>query len=375
MGRGAPSFGAMISLKDYPAPSRPGMLDGVLRLPFEMVLTESFAFVDRQTALDRMSLALRRLRAADDEALSLRDELAAAKDEVGGGPRGLRRAPPDSCWCKADTLEALDAGGGRGPGGARRDRRHRRARGHQSGARLLGPVPRQLRLHRPQGADLDRQLRQPGQLPQSSDRPGARTTTGASRSRCSRPPPSGPITSTSTPATSATSPSSARRGSGKTALLDLPAGPGRAASSPRIAYFDKDRGAEGFIRAIGGRYDVIAPGEPHRLQSAGAAGHRREPRLPGRVAGDACCRTDGAPLDAEDRAIIADAIDANFAQPPTPPPAALSARAVPRRERRPSAGDLAARLRPWCEAASTPGCSTTPRRRAGRETRASWAST
>jgi hypothetical protein len=31
---------------------------------------------------------------------------------------------------------------------------------------------------------------------------------------------------------------------------------------PRIAYFDKDRGAEPFIRAIGGRYDVIAPASP-----------------------------------------------------------------------------------------------------------------
>ena len=45
------SFGAMISLKDYPARTAPGLLDGVLRLPLEMVLTESFAFVERQQAL------------------------------------------------------------------------------------------------------------------------------------------------------------------------------------------------------------------------------------------------------------------------------------------------------------------------------------
>src|SRR5205085_30997 len=57
------SFGAMISLKDYPARTAPGLLDGVLRLPMEMVLTESFAFVERQAALDRMGLALRRLPA------------------------------------------------------------------------------------------------------------------------------------------------------------------------------------------------------------------------------------------------------------------------------------------------------------------------
>ena len=50
--------------------SVPGMLDGVLRLPFEMVLTESFAFVEQQTALSRMSQALRRLRSADHDAIS-----------------------------------------------------------------------------------------------------------------------------------------------------------------------------------------------------------------------------------------------------------------------------------------------------------------
>ena len=81
----------MVSLKDYPARTAPGMLDGVLRLPFEMVLTESFAFVDRQAALDRMNLALRRMRAADDDALSLRGELAA-----GQGRRRRRAAPPSA---------------------------------------------------------------------------------------------------------------------------------------------------------------------------------------------------------------------------------------------------------------------------------------
>jgi len=63
---------AMISLKDYPLWSVPGLLDGVLRLPFELVLTESFSFINHAAALNRISLALRRLRAADDNAVSLR---------------------------------------------------------------------------------------------------------------------------------------------------------------------------------------------------------------------------------------------------------------------------------------------------------------
>ncbi len=34
---------------------------------------------------------------------------------------------------------------------------------------------------------------------------------------------------------------------------------------PRIVFFDKDRGAELFIRAIGGRYDLLRPGTPSGL--------------------------------------------------------------------------------------------------------------
>ena len=48
-------------------------------------------------------------------------------------------------------------------------------------------------------------------------------------------------------------------------VIHLPAGTEELTAerlTPRIAYFDKDRGAEPFIRAIGGRYDVISPGEP-----------------------------------------------------------------------------------------------------------------
>ena len=73
-------FAAMISIKDYPPHTAPGMLDDLMRLPVEMTVTESFAFVDRQVALDRMNLALRRMRAADDDAMSLRRDLSLAKD-------------------------------------------------------------------------------------------------------------------------------------------------------------------------------------------------------------------------------------------------------------------------------------------------------
>ncbi|HEX2653205.1 MAG TPA: VirB4 family type IV secretion/conjugal transfer ATPase [Xanthobacteraceae bacterium] len=81
----ASQFVAMVSIKDYPAMTSPGMLDDVLRLPIEMTVSQSFAFVDRKTAVDRMNLVTRRMKSADDEALSLRSELTAAKDDVAAG--------------------------------------------------------------------------------------------------------------------------------------------------------------------------------------------------------------------------------------------------------------------------------------------------
>ena len=49
----------MLSLKDYPDATSPGMLDALLRLPYEMVVSESFAPSERQTTRERMDLAIR----------------------------------------------------------------------------------------------------------------------------------------------------------------------------------------------------------------------------------------------------------------------------------------------------------------------------
>ena len=83
------SFMGMVSIKDYPGQTAPGMLDELLRLPCELVVSQSFGFVERQAALSRMNLALRRMRSAEDEAVSLRADLAGAKDEVAAGRAGF----------------------------------------------------------------------------------------------------------------------------------------------------------------------------------------------------------------------------------------------------------------------------------------------
>ena len=344
MGAAPATFGAMVSLKDYPARSRPGMLDGVLRLPFEMVLTESFAFVDRQTSLDLMSLALRRLRAAKDEALSLRGELAAAKDEVGAG-RAAYGEHHLSILAKAADLDELD----------------RAVAEVQSALAETGAIAvrEDVNLEPCFWAQF------PGNLAFIGRKALISAANFASLASCHNYPVGrtedlhwgAPIALLETTASgpyhfsfhngdlgnfTVIGPS----GSGKTALLTFLIAQAERVR-PRVAYFDKDRGAEPFIRAIGGRYDVIAPGEPTGFNPLALpdTGDNRA-FLSEWLA--TLLRADSAALDAENRAIIADAIDANFAQPPGHRRLRYL-RELFRGTRRPTADDLAARLAAWCD--------------------------
>ena len=88
-GSGDPDFAAMLSLKDYPDATSPGLLDGLLRLPYEMVVSESYAPSERTTARERMDLAIRRLRSVDEEAQAERHDMMAARDALGNGAVGF----------------------------------------------------------------------------------------------------------------------------------------------------------------------------------------------------------------------------------------------------------------------------------------------
>ncbi len=103
------SFLGLVSIKDYPGQTAPGMLDELLRLPFELVVSQSFGFVERQAALSRMNLALRRMRSAEDEAVSLRADLSTAKDEVAAGRAGFGEHHM-TIAVRGDTPAAVDEG-------------------------------------------------------------------------------------------------------------------------------------------------------------------------------------------------------------------------------------------------------------------------
>jgi len=340
-GASGSDFGAMISLKDYPDATSPGLLDALLRLPFEMVVTESFAPTERQTARERIDLALRRLRSADEEAVAERQDMLGARDALGAGSVSFgdhhltvlvreSNLPRLDDACASAAAALADCGAiavredtnlepafwGQFPGNEHYlVRRALISSANMSGfASLHG-----FALGQAEGnhwGDAVTLLETTSATPfffnfHNGDL-GNFTVIGPS-------------------------------GSGKTVVMNFLAAQAQK-FSPRTILFDKDRGAELFIRGIGGRYDRIASGIPSGFNPLA---------LPDNPLNRAFLRDWFAVLlkaeGPEELATISAAVDAAYAND-----SSLRRlrhfRELLSGTRRPEPGDLADRLSPWIEA-------------------------
>jgi type IV secretion system protein VirB4 len=340
---GERDFGAILSLKEYPPFAAPGMLDALLRLPCEMTLSESFGFVDRQVGLERVSLSLRRFRAADDDAQSLRQGLIEAKDDLSSGRSALGEHQM-SLMVRASTLEALDAA----------------AADCAAAFADVGAVAVR--------EDLALEPAFWAQFP-GNEAYGARKaliSTGAFASLASLHgfPLGRAADNHWGPAISVLETTSATpyffnfhdgdlgnftvigpSGSGKTVVMNFLAAQVQK-HGPRTVFFDKDRGAEIFLRGIGGHYANLRPGQPtgfNPLQLPDSPGARAFLR---QWTARLVCRPDQG-LTPDEEQIVAAAVDANFAQDPAYRRLRYF-RELLGGQRRPEPGDLAARLAPWC---------------------------
>lgn len=337
-GRTPRAFQGLVSIKDYPAQTVPGMLDELLRLPFELVVTQSFAFVDRQNALSRMNLALRRMRSAEDEALSLRAELSDAKDDVAAGRAGFGEHHM-TIAIRAETPEAVDDGVAEA----------------QAVLVDLGiiAVREEIALEPAFWAQF------PGNFKYIARRGLVSTANFASLASSHNfaigaaegnhwgealslleTTAAGPYFFNFHQGDLGNFTILGPSGSGKTVVLNFLLAQARK-YRPRIIFFDKDRGAELFIRAIGGSYDQLRSGVAsglNPLQLPDTPANRQF--LIGwlaQLAGSA---------DVDELAQIKDAVDASFAQPKRHRRLRHLVELF-RGGHRPSARDLWARLRPW----------------------------
>ena len=337
-GAGGSSFAAMLSLKDYPDSTGPGLTDALLRVPCELVLTESYAPADRQVARERIDLAVRRLRSADEEAMAERAEMQAARDALGVGAAAFGDHHL-SVLVRSASLEALDEVTA------------------TCAAALADAGAVAVR------EDVNLEPAFWGQLPGNEGYLVRRALISSANMAC--------FASlhgfamgqahgnhwgeavTLLQSTSATpfffnfhhgdlgnfsviGPS----GSGKTVVMNFLAAQAQK-FSPRTVLFDKDRGAEVFVRAIGGTYSRIAAGHPTGFNPLA---------LPDSPATRAFLRDWlGVLLKAEgpeELALVAGAVDAAYANDPSLR-RLRHFRELLAGSRRPQPGDLASRLEAW----------------------------
>lgn len=331
-------FGALISLKDYPAQTLPGMFDELYRMPFEMTVSQSFAFVERGEALGLMNLALRRMRSTEDEALSLRAELVQAKDDVAAGRAGFGEHHTTIAVHAADVeslngqvAEVTAVLADLGIIAVREDiglepafwaqfpanfkyiaRNALVSTSNFAGLASLHnfPVGRQRGNHWGDAVTLfETTAAGPYFFSFHRGDLGNFTVIGPS-------------------------------GSGKTVVLNFLLAQARK-FAPRIVFFDKDRGAELFIRAIGGQYDRLRPGTQSALNPLqlddNAANRQFLMEWLTMLAGAA---------DPDEIETIKDAIEANFAQP-RPHRRLRHLVELFRGHKRPRSADLYSRMRPW----------------------------
>ncbi|SFB63067.1 type IV secretion system protein VirB4 [Rhizobium sp. NFR07] len=254
-------YGALLSIKEYPPFTGPGMLDGLLQVNREFILTQSFSLADKPIAQERIGRLKRQIAASDDAGSTVEDEidfaldsllnqeavfgthhlsllcLARDIDDVGKAVTKLGACLTDVNinWLRED-LNLEPAFWAQLPGNqsyiARRSMlssanfsglssMHNFATGQRDRGHWDKPI-----------AVLETASQTPYWFNFHQRDIGHFLVTGPT-------------------------------GSGKTvALTFLLAQAMRVEPKPRTVFFDKDRGAEIFIRAIGGSYEVLTPGTP-----------------------------------------------------------------------------------------------------------------
>jgi type IV secretion system protein VirB4 len=332
------TFASMLGIKEYPDASRAGLLDAILRVPHELVISESFAPIERQTARERIDLSLRRLKSADEGAATERAEMLAARDAVGAGQMSfgdhhlsllvrsgsietLESATADAAAALADIgavavredVNLEPAFWGQFPG----NEQYVVRRALISSANAAGfislhgfPMGRATGNHWGEAVTVfETTSATPFFFNFHEGDLGNFTIIGPS-------------------------------GSGKTVVLNFLAAQAQK-FSPRTILFDKDRGSEIFLRALGGRYERITRGQPTGFNPL---------KLPDTAVNRAFLKDWlGLLLDAsgpEEETDIGKAIDEIYAHGPELRRLRFL-RDLLGGGRRPQPGDLASRLDPW----------------------------
>lgn len=100
-------FAGLVSIKEYSSASAAGILDSFLQLQAELIITQSFVFTNRQTALNRMQLRQRRMMQSQDVAVTQVAEISDALDMAQSGHAAFGEHH-FTVMCVEDSLPQLE---------------------------------------------------------------------------------------------------------------------------------------------------------------------------------------------------------------------------------------------------------------------------
>lgn len=251
-------YAAIVSVKEYAAATAAGVMDAFLQLPMEFIISQSFVFTNRQTSIGKMQLRQRRMMNSQDAAISQVAEISDALDMAQSGHAAFGQHHL-TVMCLENSLPALEEVVS------------------QALAELvnigINPVREKLILEQCFWAQLPANFGFIGRKAEISTMNLAGFTSLHNY-------PVGNMTgnhwgdavtvfdtSSGTPYffnfhlrdvghTTIIGPT----GSGKTVLMNFLCAQSQKFNC-RLFFFDKDRGAEIFIRALDGAYNIIEPGE------------------------------------------------------------------------------------------------------------------
>lgn len=106
-GPGGSRYGVIFGFREYMPKTWPGILDAVYGLPMPLVVTQSFAFLNRPEALDKSGLKGKQMEAAGDKALTQIKELIDEQDALASG-HTVKGAHHFSLAVYAGTLPELN---------------------------------------------------------------------------------------------------------------------------------------------------------------------------------------------------------------------------------------------------------------------------
>ena len=338
-------FAAMVSIREYPAQTGPGSFDNLLRVPHEFIATQSFAIIDRPDAAKQIDRVARQVDMSDEAGSIVADHLDEARDVLLAS-EAIYGEHHMSVMCLGKTMAEV-AASVTAVGAALTDRSVIWTREDLNcepafWAQLPGNFPyiaRKSIISSKNFAGFVSLHNYPSGRPDGNHWGPAisifETTSQTAYYYNHHIRDLGNFT--------VVGPS----GSGKTVFLSfISAQSQRVMPRPKLLFVDKDRGAEIFIRALGGQYEVLTPGEATGFNPLSLPDNAPNREFLFQLFGFMLRPANGGELSASEEQVIRNAIGAALAAGPEG--RNLPAFATLLRGRiRAGEGDLLARLESW----------------------------